>query len=173
MYYEETDLSWRARLAGYECLYVPSSVVCHDYQPELSLNAFYYSERNRPVLIIKHWKLFTLMLMIPSILLSEAVELGYACLYGRKSLAAKLRAYGWWAQNWPSVLKKRQGVQLQRKRPDRALLEACTPYLSPREVRRHPWPNDRRPGEFLLLVELPAYFDFAALVSGVTMRQSR
>ncbi|MBN2148902.1 MAG: glycosyltransferase family 2 protein [Anaerolineales bacterium] len=132
MYYEETDLSWRARLAGYKSLYVPSSVVYHDYQPKLSLNAFYYSVRNRSILILKHWKLPTLIFIAPSILLCEAVELGYACLYGQKSLVAKLKAYGWLIKNWPGILKRRQVVQQNRKKPDRVLMDACIPNLLPR-----------------------------------------
>jgi GT2 family glycosyltransferase len=30
-YYEDLDLGWRARLAGYEALYIPESVVHHKY----------------------------------------------------------------------------------------------------------------------------------------------
>src|SRR5262249_29226959 len=36
MYVEDTDLSWRARLASYRCLYVADAVVRHDYHPSYS-----------------------------------------------------------------------------------------------------------------------------------------
>jgi GT2 family glycosyltransferase len=48
MYYEETDLSWRAGRAGYRCLHVPASVVYHAGRLDRpSPLALYCSFRNR------------------------------------------------------------------------------------------------------------------------------
>jgi len=50
MYYEDTDLSWRGRLAGWRYLYVPESVVRHEHaasSKEGSSLFVHYVERNR------------------------------------------------------------------------------------------------------------------------------
>ncbi|HXY91044.1 MAG TPA: hypothetical protein VEP49_01070, partial [Acidimicrobiia bacterium] len=50
MYYEDTDLSWRGRLAGWRYLYVPSSVVRHEHaasSKEGSALFIHFVERNR------------------------------------------------------------------------------------------------------------------------------
>lgn len=35
MIYEDVDLSFRAQLCGYECVYIPSEVACHRYRVSL------------------------------------------------------------------------------------------------------------------------------------------
>jgi GT2 family glycosyltransferase len=50
LYYEDVDLSWRLRLAGYEVRYVPEAVVVHQHSATTgagSLLHTYYTERNR------------------------------------------------------------------------------------------------------------------------------
>ena len=57
MYYEDTDLSWRARLRGWKVLYVPDSVVWHVHcgtSKEWSAPFFYYTERNRLAMLGKN-----------------------------------------------------------------------------------------------------------------------
>ena len=44
LYMEDTDLSWRARLAGYSCLYVPTSFVYHDYSLRFGPKKAFYEE---------------------------------------------------------------------------------------------------------------------------------
>ena len=64
MYYEETDLSWRARLRGIRSLYVPGSVVYHDYRPARpNPSRFYYTARNRRLMLLKNWRWPTLSSM--------------------------------------------------------------------------------------------------------------
>jgi GT2 family glycosyltransferase len=48
-YWEDLDLSWRLRLAGYECLYVPGAVIYHSRVAGQSRSGY-----RRPVEFIKH-----------------------------------------------------------------------------------------------------------------------
>lgn len=62
MYYEDIDLSWRARAMGWRLLYVPQSVVRHVHSGssgEWSPFFRYHVERNRLLMLIKNapWKL--------------------------------------------------------------------------------------------------------------------
>jgi GT2 family glycosyltransferase len=50
-YWEDLDLSWRLRLAGYECVYVPEAVVYHSRRAGQSENGY-----RRPLQFIKHHK---------------------------------------------------------------------------------------------------------------------
>lgn len=70
MYYEDTDLAWRLRLAGYENLYAPLAVVRHDFHgdtgatPGRLFRRRFMSERNRWATLVKNldWKsLFTVL----------------------------------------------------------------------------------------------------------------
>lgn len=132
MYYEETDLSWRARLVGCASLYVPDSIVFHDFALRDSQLAHIFSERNRLVLILKNWKWETLVLLTPSLLLAEVIDWGYMLSVGWKGIQAKLKACGWLMRNCANVVSARKNVQRSRREPDWVLLKTCTDHLTPR-----------------------------------------
>ena len=136
MYYEETDLSWRAQLAGYRCVYVPKSITLHDYKlAQSSANAFYYSKRNRYIMLVKNWHWRTLCLFLPGLILAEGLDWGHAILIGQKGLSAKLRSYRWLATNFQQILGLRTQTQAGRTVGDHALLETCTGDLHPVEFQ--------------------------------------
>ncbi|HUX89003.1 MAG TPA: glycosyltransferase, partial [Chloroflexota bacterium] len=56
MYYEDTDLSWRARLRGWKVVYAAQAVVRHAHRASTSgwTDRFvYYTERNRLLMLLK------------------------------------------------------------------------------------------------------------------------
>lgn len=135
MYYEETDLSWRALLAGYHCRYIPQSVACHDYRPaQPGYASQYYSRRNRYVLLLKHWRWRTLLLLSPGLLLAEMLDWGQAIIIGRMALRAKARAIGWLASHLSGILAGRRDVQRLRRCSDLVLLESCISSVKVLEV---------------------------------------
>ncbi len=126
MYYEDTDLSWRAQLAGYSCLYVPGSLVYHDYRPaKPGYLTLYYTKRNRYLMLLKAWRWPTLLLISPSLLLAEGLEWAHAALVGRVGLKAKLRASLWLLTHLPDLLRSRRQAQKDRQASDLSLLESC------------------------------------------------
>ena len=57
MYYEDTDLSWRLRLAGWRIVYVPTAVVPHRHAASsdpASVMFARHTERNRLLLLARH-----------------------------------------------------------------------------------------------------------------------
>ena len=57
LYYEDTDLSWRGRLAGWNYRYVPTSIVRHRHAQSsvaFSPTFRYYTERNRVLVLAKN-----------------------------------------------------------------------------------------------------------------------
>ncbi|MCS7283793.1 MAG: glycosyltransferase family 2 protein [Anaerolineae bacterium] len=105
MYYEETDLSWRAQRAGYRCLHVPLSVVHHAGRLDRpSPVALYYSFRNRLLMIWRNWGRRTLSLLGPALYLADRIEWGLALARGKAGLAAKFRAGLWLRANRRDLL---------------------------------------------------------------------
>lgn len=122
LYMEDTDLSLRARLAGWRSLYAPGSIVLHDYRLKLTPLKVFYQERNRYLMLLKCFRFPTLILLLPALLLAEIISWGFVLLSDRANLTNKLRAYWWVIVNWSAIMRKRKLTQSLRKVRDRELL---------------------------------------------------
>jgi GT2 family glycosyltransferase len=128
-YMEETALSLEARLRGWRCIYVPKSVVHHDYALRFGPNKVLFQERNRYLMLLQLYKWPTLILLLPAWLLAEAVTWGFVLTRDRKNWTNKFKAYTGVFTHWPAVMAKRCINQAQRKVPDRVLLQQTTSAL--------------------------------------------
>lgn len=135
MYYEEMDLSWRAQLAGYVCLYAPESVVYHDVaQAAMSSTKLYYICRNRQVSLLTNWQWYSLLLLTPGLFLAELAEFAFVTSAGRwQGILAKLVAYDWLFRNLGTVVRLRRDNRRLRRVPDWQILENRTWTLEPRQ----------------------------------------
>lgn len=122
LYVEDTDLSLRARLAGWRCLFAPGSVVYHDYTFRLTARKVFYQERNRYRMLLKCLRWGTLVVLLPSEILAEVVTWGFVLIRDRANAANKLQAYGSIITSLSSILRRRRTVQELRTVTDRALL---------------------------------------------------
>ena len=122
LYVEDTDLSLRARLAGWRCLFAPGSVVYHDYTFRLTARKVFYQERNRYRMLLKCLRWGTLVVLLPSEILAEVVTWGFVLIRDRANAANKLQAYASIVTSLPSILRRRRTVQELRTVTDRALL---------------------------------------------------
>jgi GT2 family glycosyltransferase len=129
MYMEETDLSWRAQLAGYPCRYAPQSIIHHHYQLRFGPDKTFYQERNRYRMLLKTLRWRTLLLLSPALLLAEVVTWGFVVTRDRRNWRGKLRAYRSVFAEWPEIRWLRREVQRRRVAPDRRLLEQMTGRL--------------------------------------------
>jgi GT2 family glycosyltransferase len=80
---EDADLSWRALMRGWRCLYAPRAVVYHDLGatiPHGSDSRFFQAGRNRLLLLAKNLDRRQLLLYGPQIILFDLVYLAYASL---------------------------------------------------------------------------------------------
>lgn len=126
MYHEDTDLSWRMRLAGWEVLLASRAVMYHDYEFRRSTAKFYFIERNRLINLVTHYRLRTLALLSPALLLFEACALAYAL--GGGWFGGRLAVYGYFLRpaTWRYLRAKRRRVQSVRRLPDRAVIGSLT-----------------------------------------------
>jgi GT2 family glycosyltransferase len=119
-YYEDFDLAWRGRLAGWGCAVAPRAVVYHVHSAtsgEWSPFKVYQTHRNKWYVIIKNWPAALLARYLPTVLFVDAVSFCLALLRGRGM--AGLRARFDVLCRLRSLLRKRSEVQGKRKLSDR------------------------------------------------------
>ena len=123
LYMEDTDLSWRVRLMGKSCLFIPTSIVFHQYSLRITPQKIFYLERNRYLMLLKNLRWPTLFLSLPAQFLTEFMVWGY--IFWKKGLSAKhkMAAYLWILKHWRAIMKKRKDIQLLRLASDKTLLE--------------------------------------------------
>lgn len=92
LYNEDSELSWRAHLHDYRVLYIPTSVIRHDYQLSVSPEKIYFLEKGRYMILRKYFSMRDLLLFGPSLLIAELLTLGYALRFGRKGFMLKFKA---------------------------------------------------------------------------------
>jgi len=126
LYMEDTDLSWRARLAGHRCLYVPRSVVWHDYTLRFGPQKTFYQERNRYLMLLKSLRWPTILALLPALVLAEVVTWGFVLLRQPGRWRNKIRAYAWILRHWREIVAQWRATQLLRRTRDRDLLRGCT-----------------------------------------------
>ena len=119
MIYEDTDLSFRAQLRGYECVYVPGAIVYHRYRVTIGKapsRQVYYSQRNIEFVYLKNMPLALILRFLPQRLLYE----GGAAIYFAKqgSGSAFLRAKLDVLKCLPLILRKRREIQNRRSKAD-------------------------------------------------------
>lgn len=134
LYLEDTDLSLRAALAGFRAIYVPDAVVYHDFQPAFGTAKIHWLERNRIMLLVKIFRWRSLLLLLPALVLTELLVLGYALAQGVDTVGAKLHAYLWLLRHAREIGKARQKTQRGRRISDRELLALLTSKLDVREL---------------------------------------
>lgn len=125
-YYEDLDLSWRARLRGWKVLFVPAAVVWHlhsasfgEWSPLFTL----YVERNRPLMLLKNAPLALGLREIARYLGETAYDgLRLLAAAGRRAggrallarLALRARVLAGWLTRGPAALSARRGIQASR-----------------------------------------------------------
>jgi GT2 family glycosyltransferase len=130
-YYEDLDLIWRMRLAGYESYYCPSAKLFHMHSATADrISGFkaYYLNRNRFFTLIKNYPIFRLAIAIFIFTPIRYIFLFFRVIIkkrrkgtefsGQNKLTvakAILRAWGSVVANIPDLVKKRRVIQKNKK----------------------------------------------------------
>lgn len=113
--FEDADLSFRARLAGHRCLYVPSARVYHKTNASIgtySHTYVYYGQRNVEYVYLQNMPLPLLLKYLPAHLFYGLLAAAFFASRGR--LWSFLRAKAAVLASLPAVLRKRRLVQSRR-----------------------------------------------------------
>jgi GT2 family glycosyltransferase len=129
LYHEDLDLGWRIRLAGYRNLIAPESVCRHYYEFSRSLSKWYWMERNRWIVVLKNYRLATILLLLPALLVADVGLLLMSAKAGW--LGAKLRSLAWFLRppSWAYIFRSHRSVARLRRVPDRDLLRHFTAVI--------------------------------------------
>lgn len=115
-YFEDIDLGFRLRLAGYRCLYVSSAVVYHQGSGTTEMRSdfsVYHGHRNLVWTYVKNMPAVMFWLYLPQHLWLNIVTIAWYVVNGRALtiLAAKRDAL----LGLPKVWTRRQAIQRQKK----------------------------------------------------------
>jgi GT2 family glycosyltransferase len=115
MIYEDADLSFRAQLRGYECVYIPGAVVYHRYRVTIRKSParqVFYSQRNVEFVYLKNMPLGLILRSAPQRCL---YELGAAVYFTRQGTGSAFFRAKWDVlRRLPTVLRKRREIQKRR-----------------------------------------------------------
>jgi GT2 family glycosyltransferase len=149
-YFEDVDLSFRAQLAGFPCLYVPTAVVAHVGSATGGKDSplfFYLWVRNRIFIILKDLPLKQALRHAPRLVEAHARQSGRCLRHGCAREA--LRGHRDALLRLPQMLRQRAAVQRLRRVSDAYLdtiIDADFPFekrfvAGLRESLRRPTPS--------------------------------
>jgi GT2 family glycosyltransferase len=143
LYVDDTDMAWRARLAGWKVVFAPAATISHDYEFDKGRAKWKYLEHNRLWMVLSNYSSRTLALLTPLLLAAEA------------GIALQSRRDRWWAEKraaWRELFaarrelaRWRRQVQGRRAIGDGAIVarmrgDMHTPLVeSPMLERVNPW----------------------------------
>jgi GT2 family glycosyltransferase len=139
-YFEDVDLSFRLRLAGGRCLYVPQAVVHHVGSAstgKTSNFAVYHAHRNLVWTFFKNMPGLLFWLYLPLHILVNVLFVASFLLKRRGTTILRAK---WDALLYlPAIIRQRKKIQSSRKVSIRKLRQAMNRELSaPYTVTRHP-----------------------------------
>ena len=112
---EDVDLSFRAQLGGYRCLYVPTAVVYHKVSSSIGLYSdfyVYYTHRNLEYVLAKDMPSSLLVRYLPLHIVYDMLSFLFFLVKGRGW--AFLRAKWDALRHMPKMLRKRRTIQWGR-----------------------------------------------------------
>ncbi len=142
--YDALDFCWRARLAGFRVLMIPSAVARHRgasatrERPGADGRARdrYYRERAAFTSMLKNYSLISLLWILPLYLLQGVVRVVMLAISRRFEDAYQvLAAWGWNAVHLPGTVRRRVRVQAARAVRDREVHR----FMAPAGIRLRKW----------------------------------
>lgn len=82
MYHEDVDLSLRLRLADYQIVFDPSTIIYHKYVYKRDPKKYFYLERNRLTTLFKNYSFRVLVYIFPAFVIMELGMLMYSVTSG-------------------------------------------------------------------------------------------
>jgi GT2 family glycosyltransferase len=134
MYHEDTDLSLRMKFLGYQIKFVPEAKVFHQYKFSKSIKKFYFIERNRFIILLKFYKIFTLILILPALIFLEMGLLVQSFISG--FFRERLKVYFYFLNpiNLIRIFKKRRIIQKNRVIKDSDLFKELSGKIDFQEI---------------------------------------
>jgi hypothetical protein len=139
--FEDTDLSWRIMLRGYQILYVPSSRIYHKVggttltknpsckKPRHKKGYYYLWKRNKLLLLLKNYSGKNILRAMP---LAFLETLGYICYWtvkrDKQYSFETVKGTLWVLRNFNKIWAKHKFVQSLRRVNDTEIMKIMAPY---------------------------------------------
>jgi len=132
IYVEETDLGWRTRLLGYKAIYLPTSIVHHEFgtstlilgKTKNNYNAKFHGTKNYILTLSKNLSFKNLFFILP---VHITLWLGLACYsFVKRDFSVGswiFKGIYWNIKNFRNTIKKRSIVQSRRRITDDELFK--------------------------------------------------
>ena len=134
MYLEDLDIGWKIWLAGYKSLINPNATIYHKYSFSRSTKMIGHFEKNRYVCLIKNYKIPTLILLIPALIIMDFGIL----LFSLKNKWFLKKLWSYWyllkPSTWKYIIRTRKQTMKIRKLKDRDMLKKFTPVIKFQEL---------------------------------------
>lgn len=92
VYMEDAEFSWRANVKGINMVYVPESIIYHQYGLKVSPQKIYHLEKGRYIILRRYLSYKEGLMLFPSLLMTEILTWGYAILNGWEGIKYKFIA---------------------------------------------------------------------------------
>jgi GT2 family glycosyltransferase len=135
LYHEDLDLGWKILLGGYRNVIAPKSVMRHRYEFSRSIAKWFWMERNRNAVMLKNYRLGTIVLLLPQIIVADIGLLLFAIKGGW--WREKLRASAWFfhASTWAYLWRGRKEIAHLRRVSDGEILKHFTAAVAYQEFQ--------------------------------------
>jgi GT2 family glycosyltransferase len=138
MYAEDQDLGWRIWLTGQECVLATEAVVFHKYEFTRSASRYYWIDRNRFLVILKNYRLATLILVLPALIVMEFGQLYFALTTGWFGEKMRVYQYLFKPASWRYIFRERKKIQALRQVKDREIRHLLVSTIEYQEIAS--WP---------------------------------
>ncbi len=142
-YFEETDLCWRARLAGQRVWFCPASRVYHfrggTTRPggRLPASLVFHHTKNRMAALLKNYDAAHVAVWFPTLVLAESLRAFVTVFTNREHSFGIVRGLGWVLENRQGILARRAFVQRAVRRVSDREATALMAFPNPSALIRN------------------------------------
>lgn len=135
MYHEDTDASLLARMRGWKTVIEPTSIIWHYYEFAKSKTSYYWMERNRYVLMLSYYRVWTAIIFLPIVVVMDIGLLLFSFKSGWADMKWKMYRELCTADFWKWIRERRKKIQLVRTISDRDFLRMCVTEIAFQEEK--------------------------------------
>ncbi len=134
MYHDDSELSFKVKLAGHKIILAPKSVIYHKYEFSRSVKMIYYMERNRYLtMMIFYPRDFFILLFIPGLLMDIGMFF-FSLVQGWFKTELKIYTYFFNYRNWCKIIKERRKIKKMSVVPFRKIAKDFSGKIEFQEV---------------------------------------
>ena len=121
MYHDDVELSYKTKLLGYRVVMAPRSIIWHMYEFGRSIMQVYFMERNRYLFMFKFYKIKTILLVLPMMIILDLAMIPYS-LVG-KWFKGKMKVYWYFLKpsTWKYIRSQRKFIKTIRTKSDKEM----------------------------------------------------